>query len=77
MYLFETELFNDYSCKLADLTDSETFVPDITYILINDLEHITITENEVEDILKILDTSKAIGPDLLNTRSETRLMGSN
>ena len=64
----KTELFNDYSCKLADLTDSETFVPDITYILINDLEHITITENEVEDILKILDTSKAIGPDLLNTR---------
>jgi hypothetical protein len=31
-------------------------------------EQITITENEVEDILKILDTSKAIGPDLLNPR---------
>jgi hypothetical protein len=33
-------------------------VPDITDILINGLEQITITENEVEDILKILDTSK-------------------
>jgi hypothetical protein len=43
-------------------------VPDITDILINGLEQITITENEVEDILKILDTSKAIGPDLLNSR---------
>jgi hypothetical protein len=64
----KAELFNDYFCKQADLTDSETFVPDITYILINGLEHITITENEVEDILKILDTSKAIGPDLLNPR---------
>jgi hypothetical protein len=43
-------------------------VPDITDILINGLEQITITENEVEDILKILDTSKAIGLDLLNPR---------
>jgi hypothetical protein len=33
-------------------------VPDITDILINGLEQITITENEVEDILKILDTGK-------------------
>jgi hypothetical protein len=37
-------------------------VPDITDILINGLEQITVTENEVEDILKILDTSEAIGP---------------
>jgi hypothetical protein len=59
---------NDYFCKQADLNDSETSVPDITDILINGLEQITITENEVEDILKILDTSKAIGPDLLNIK---------
>ncbi len=64
----KAELFNDYFCKQADLNDSETSVPDITDILINGLEQITITENEVEDILKILDTSKAIGPDLLNPR---------
>jgi hypothetical protein len=50
-------LFNDYFCKQADLNDSETSVPDITDILINGLEQITVTENEVEDILKILDTS--------------------
>jgi hypothetical protein len=31
-------------------------VPDITDILINGLEQITVTENEVEDILKILDS---------------------
>jgi hypothetical protein len=43
-------------------------VPDITDILINGLEQITITENEVEDILKILDIPKAIGPDLLTPR---------
>jgi hypothetical protein len=36
--------------------------------LINGLEQITVTENEVEDILKILDASEAIGPDLLNPR---------
>jgi hypothetical protein len=61
-------LFNDYFCKQADLNDSEVSVPDITDIFINGLEQITITENEVEDILKILDASKAIGPDLLNPR---------
>ena len=64
----KAELFNDYFCKQADLNDSETSVTDITDILINGLEQITVTENEVEDILKILDTSKAIGPDLLNPR---------
>jgi hypothetical protein len=45
-------LFNDYFCKQADLNDSEISVPDITDILINGLEQITVTENEVEDILK-------------------------
>jgi hypothetical protein len=64
----KAELFNDYFCKQADLNYSETSVPDITDILINGLEQITITENEVENILKILDTSKTIGPDLLNPR---------
>jgi hypothetical protein len=64
-YNKKAELFNDYFCKQADFNDSETSVPDI---MINGLEQITVTENEVEDILKILDTSKAIGPDLLNPR---------
>jgi hypothetical protein len=45
-----TKKLNDYICKQADLNDSETSVPDITDILINGLEQITITENEVEDI---------------------------
>ena len=61
----KAELFNDYFCKQAELNAS---VPDITDILINGLEQIIITENEVEDILKILDTSKTIGPDLLIPR---------
>jgi hypothetical protein len=37
--------------KQAGLNDSETSVPDITDILINGLEQIFITENEVGDIL--------------------------
>ena len=56
----KAELFNDYFCKQADINETETYVPDITDILINGLEQITITENEVGDILKILDKSKAI-----------------
>ena len=67
-YNKKAELFNDYFCKQANLNDSENSVPDITDILINGLEQITITENEVKDILKILDTSTAIGPDLIKPR---------
>jgi hypothetical protein len=36
-------LFNDFFFKQADLNDSENSVPDITDILINGLEQITIT----------------------------------
>ena len=64
----KAELFNDYFCKQADLNDFETSVRDLTDILINGLAQITVTENKAEDILKIIDTSKAIGPDLLNPR---------
>jgi hypothetical protein len=43
----KAELFNDYFFKQADLNDSENSVPDITDILINGLEQITITENRL------------------------------
>jgi hypothetical protein len=64
----KAEVSSGYFCEQADLNDSETSVPDISDICMNGHEQITVTENEVEDILKILDTSKAIGPDLLNPR---------
>ena len=75
MYLIEIRLskfFPQYQSSIQSKYSSESQIStvlDITDILINGLEQITITENEVEDILlKILDTSKAIGPDLLNRR---------
>jgi hypothetical protein len=42
--------------------------PDLTELQTNGLRQILITETEVEDILKILDTSKATGPDCINPR---------
>ena len=40
-----------------------TTPPDLTELQTDGLRPILITETEVEDILKILDTSKANGPD--------------
>jgi hypothetical protein len=36
--------------------------------LIENLEYIVLNEEEVEDVLKIINPSKASGPDLINPR---------
>lgn len=59
----KTEVFNNYFCCQSDLNDSGKPLPNIPNRRTTGLSHITITENEVEDILKIQDTSKATGPD--------------
>ena len=64
----KAEVFNNYFCCQSDLNDSGKPLPNIPNRRTTGLSHITITENEVEDILKIQDTSKATGPDLLNPR---------
>lgn len=61
-------VFNDYFCSQSDLNDSDKPLPNIPNRRTIGLSNIVITEKEVEDILKILDTTKATGPDLLNPR---------
>ena len=64
----KAKIFNDFFCSQSDLDDSNVPVPDITQSQNEGLEHIVITENEVEDILKTLDISKASGPDSISPR---------
>ena len=63
----KSELLNDFFCKQTNL-DEQTAPPELTDIQTDGLEQILITENEVEDILKTLDVSKATGPDMINPR---------
>jgi hypothetical protein len=57
-------LFNKFFCEQSTLDDSDHTPPDLTELQTDGLRQILITETEVEDILKILDTSKATGPDI-------------
>ena len=61
-------MFNKFFCEQSTLDDSDHTPPDLTELQIDGLRHILITEAEVEDMLTILDTSKATGPDCINPR---------
>jgi hypothetical protein len=62
------EIFNDYFCDQSDINDDYLIPPDLDGPLYEKRRQIIITETDVDDILKTLDTSKATGPDMLNSR---------
>ena len=64
----KAEIFNDFFCSQSNIDDSNTAIPDIPYLQNEGLEQIEISESEVEDILKILNISKASGPDAISPR---------
>jgi hypothetical protein len=64
----KAKIFNDFFCNQSDLDDTNIHTPNIFLRQQGSLGHIAITENEVEDILKILDISKASGPDGVSPR---------
>lgn len=64
----KSELFNNFFSEQSRLNDGVKIPPDITDLQNDGLHQVIITETEVEDILKTLDTSKATGPDLINPR---------
>ena len=59
----KSELFKKFFCEQSTLDDSDHTPPDLTELQTDGLRQIIITETDVEDILKILDTSKVTGPD--------------
>jgi hypothetical protein len=54
--------FNNFFAMQTDLDDSEAVIPELS------LPDIEISETDVEDVLSILNPSKASGPDLINPR---------
>ena len=50
----KAKMFNDFFCSQSDLDDTNIPTPNIFLRQQGSLGHIVITENEVEDILKML-----------------------
>ena len=59
--------FNNFFAMQTELDDSNAVLPNLKEPEYR-LADITIDESEVDDALKILNSSKASGPDLINPR---------
>ena len=64
----KSEMFNDLFCDQSNINDDYLIPPDLDGPSYEKLRQIIITETDVDDILKTLDTSKATGSDMLNLR---------
>jgi hypothetical protein len=60
------ELIIDFFSKQSNLDDSNSTVPEPNDPLYDKLTQLHITETDIEDVLQLLDTTKATGPDLIN-----------
>jgi hypothetical protein len=61
-------LINDFFSEQSNLDDSNSTVPEPIDPLYDKLTQLHITETDIEDVLQLLDTTKATGPDLINPR---------
>jgi hypothetical protein len=59
--------FNNFFAMQTDLDDSKAVLPELS-LPENQLCDIEISETDVEDVISILNPSKASGPDLINPR---------
>ena len=65
--LAKCELINDFFSEQSNLDDSNSTVPEPIDPLYDKLTQLHITETDI-DVLQLLDTTKATGPDLINPR---------
>ena len=66
--LDKAEILNNYFISQTKLPASNTPLPTFTYLTHARLLNITITPTSVKNILKSLDTNKAVGPDLISNK---------
>ncbi|MEW8543133.1 MAG: reverse transcriptase family protein, partial [Candidatus Thiodiazotropha sp.] len=64
----KAEIFNTFFISKCQLNDALAILPEIEYPPYQPLEIINISPEDVRDVLKNLNTSKASGPDLINPR---------
>ena len=62
----KSEIFNDFFFDQSNIRDDYLNPPDLDDPLYGKLRKIIITETDVDDIIKTVDTSKATGPDMIN-----------
>ena len=60
------ELINDFFSEQSNLDDSNSTVPEPIDPVYDKLTQLHITETDIEDVLKLLETTKVTGPDLIN-----------
>jgi hypothetical protein len=60
-------LFNIYFSKQSEIDDSNSNIPNLSHVT-NQISEIKSCENEVEDVLKVINPTKASSPDLINPR---------
>jgi hypothetical protein len=60
-------LFNIYFSKQSEIDDSNSNIHNLSHVT-NQISEIKLCENEVEDVLKVINPTKACGPDLINHR---------
>jgi hypothetical protein len=63
----KANLFNRYFSKQSEIDDSNSNIPNLPHAA-NQISEIKLCENEVEDVLKVLNSTKTSGPDLINPR---------
>jgi hypothetical protein len=66
--LAKCELINYFFSEESNMDDSNSTVPEPIGPLYDKLTQLHIRETDIEDVLKVLDTTKATGPDLINPR---------
>ena len=63
----KSNILNEYFCMQSTVDDSHATLPPIE-IPEHSLDNIVISSQDVEDVLRLLDTSKASGPDLISPK---------
>ena len=64
----KAEAFNNFFQKASTLDETNALLPDDIFIFQHGLPDIEITDQDVIDQIKALDTSKSYGPDLVSPR---------
>ena len=62
----ETDCLNDYFRSISWICDENVQLPEFQNLTNSTLQDITISENEVKDILSTLNVNKASGPDSIS-----------
>jgi hypothetical protein len=61
-------IFNNYFSDQSTVDENGSSLPTLDHLTVNNLDQINITEDDVIDVLKALNTTKATGPDEIHPR---------